>query len=90
MITVEEMNRLRNMLAKLPAVTEDARRFVHEARQRRRLSVRAAANQMRIPPSTLARFERGDTNPAFDTLLAVLEWIATLSETQEFPHGAGR
>ena len=76
MITAEEFDRLKAELENLPAVIADARRETRDRRRLRRLSVRAAAEQMGVPPTTLSRFEKSDGTPHVDTLLAILRWIA--------------
>lgn len=78
MITTDELNRLKAELETLPSVIADARRVTWEQRRLRHLSVRTAADQMGVPPTTLARFEKSVGTPRVDTVLAVLQWIAAL------------
>jgi len=78
MITQAELTRWKGELERLPAVIEDTRRIVRRERANLGLSMRAAAAWMQVPPTTLARFEKGATHPDMDTLLAVVRWITQL------------
>lgn len=80
MITADELESLQTELERLSLVVNNLRQLVHEARVSRGLSIRAAGAQMGVPPSTLARFEKGDGVPSVDTLLAVIQWIKALPE----------
>lgn len=53
---------------------------LREARRARRLSMRSAAAQIGVPPSTVLRMERGEGFNS-DSLLPVLRWLnAPLTE----------
>lgn len=78
MITDDDAGRAKAELARLPAVIADARLVVREACREQGLSIRAAAKQMALTPTTLARFVNGTTTPHVTTLLAVLTWITAL------------
>jgi transcriptional regulator with XRE-family HTH domain len=49
--------------------------------------VRAAADQMGVPPTTLTRFEKNDGTPHLDTLIAILRWIVAAPNSIEEVRG---
>lgn len=83
MITEEGLTRLRAELENLPAVIADARRETKDRRRLRDLSVRAAADEMGVPATTLTRFENGEGTPHVNTLLAILRWIVAPNSSEE-------
>lgn len=75
-VGVRMIETMRNLYAEAGEVVADLSSEFRTDRLRRGLSIRQAAAQMDVAPSSLCRLEGRKGAPNYETILAVLAWLS--------------